>query len=41
MQLPYSLKKQALHFGIQKAKYDLIATIDADCYPESDLWLYE
>lgn len=41
MQLPYSLKKQALHFGIQKAKYDLIATIDADCYPDSDLWLYE
>lgn len=41
MHLPYSLKKQALHFGIQKANFELIATIDADCYPESDLWLCE
>jgi glycosyltransferase involved in cell wall biosynthesis len=41
MELPYSLKKQALHFGIQKAKYNIIATIDADCYPESNLWLQE
>jgi cellulose synthase/poly-beta-1,6-N-acetylglucosamine synthase-like glycosyltransferase len=36
---PYKDKKQALNAGIAIAKYDKIVTIDADCYPENDLWL--
>lgn len=36
---PYKDKKQALHAGISLAKYDKIVTIDADCYPENELWL--
>lgn len=36
---PYREKKQALHFGIQRAQYDWIVTTDDDCYPESNQWL--
>lgn len=36
---PFKDKKQALNAGISVAKYDKIVTIDADCYPENELWL--
>ncbi len=36
---PYKEKKQALNAGISAAQYDKIVTIDADCYPENELWL--
>ncbi len=39
--VPYHEKKQALHFGIQHAKFDWIVTSDDDCYPSSDQWFNE
>lgn len=38
---PYQEKKQAIHFGIEKASYPWIVTIDDDCYPASNNWLNE
>ncbi len=34
-------KKYALTLGIRAAKHDHILLTDADCFPESNLWLYE
>lgn len=34
-------KKYALTIGIRAAKYDYILLTDADCFPESELWLKE
>ncbi len=34
-------KKYALTLGIRSAKYDHILLTDADCFPESDLWINE
>lgn len=35
----WSGKKAALTAGIEAARFDLIATSDADCYPATDQWL--
>lgn len=32
-------KKSALHFGIQQAQFDYVLLTDADCKPQSELWL--
>ena len=32
-------KKYGLTLGIKAAKYDVVVLTDADCYPETDLWL--
>jgi len=39
LELPYTEKKQALHYGISCAENNWIVTIDDDCYPSDDNWL--